>query len=73
MTNTKFLDKFDNLVDVIEHYAGAIGVHQSITNGFLAKYTGRVFDEVNWRLTYTNSRIQDTTLKGKEKMLARMF
>jgi hypothetical protein len=60
-------------VDVIEHYGGAIGVHPSITNGLLAKHTGGVFDEVNWRLTYTDSQIQDATLKGKEKMLARMF
>jgi hypothetical protein len=67
LTNTQFLDKFNSLVDVIEHYGGAIGVHPSITNGLSAKHTGGVFDEVNWRLTYTDSQIQDTTLKGKEK------
>jgi hypothetical protein len=55
MTKTQFLDKFNNLVDVIEHYGGAIVVYPSITNGLLAKYTGGVFDEVNWRLTYTDS------------------
>jgi hypothetical protein len=73
ITNTQFLDKCNNLFDVIEHYGGAIGVHPSITKGLLAKYNGGVFDEVNWRLTFADSQIQNATLNGKEKMLARMF
>jgi hypothetical protein len=57
MSNTQFLDKFNSLVDVIEHYGGVIGVHKSITNSIIAKHTGRTYDEVNWRLTYTDAQI----------------
>ena len=27
MTNTQFRDKFNNLIDIIEHYGGSVGVH----------------------------------------------
>ena len=45
MTNIDFLHKFNNLVDVIEHYGGTIGVHRKITNDLLAKHIGGVYDE----------------------------
>jgi hypothetical protein len=53
MTNTQFIDKFNNLIDVSEHYSGTVGVHKKITNFILAKDTNRIFDEVNWKLGYT--------------------
>jgi hypothetical protein len=42
MSNTQFLDKFNNLVDVIEHYGGTVGIHKKITNDILAKHTDRI-------------------------------
>ena len=53
MPNTQFLEKFNNLVDVIEHYGGTIGVHKKITEDILAKHTGGTYDSVNWKLAYT--------------------
>ena len=73
ITNIQFLEKFNNLIDVIEHYGGTIGVHKKITEGILAKHTGGTYDEVNWKLTYTDSQVEKATHEGKEKMLARMF
>jgi hypothetical protein len=52
MSNTQFLDKFNSLVDVIEHYGGVIGLHKSITNSILAEHTGGSYDKVNWTLAY---------------------
>jgi hypothetical protein len=31
------------------------------------------YDEVNWRLAYTDVQINQATHEGKEKLLARMF
>jgi hypothetical protein len=73
MSNTHFLDKFNNLVDVIEHYGGTVGVHKKITSNTLAKHTDGIFDEVNWKLAYTGAQIQQATDKGKERILARMI
>jgi hypothetical protein len=73
MSNTQFLDKFNNLVDVIEHYGGSVGVHNKITEGILAKHTGGVYDSVNWKLAYTDDQVCQATKAGKEKILARMF
>jgi hypothetical protein len=73
MSNTQFLHKFNNLVDVIEHYGGTVGVHKKITSNILAKHTDGIFDEVNWKLAYTDTQIQQATDKGKERILARMF
>ena len=73
MSNTQFLDKFNNLVDVIEHYGGSVGIHNNITNSILAKHTDGVFDSVNWKLAYTDAQVQQATEEGKERILARMF
>jgi hypothetical protein len=48
MPNTQFLENFNNLADVIEHYGGTIGVHKKITEDILAEYTSGSYDSVNW-------------------------
>jgi hypothetical protein len=73
MTNTQFFDRFNNLVDVIEHYGGTIGVHRSVTESVLAEHTQGEYDNINWRSMYTDTQIEQATRKGREKILARMF
>jgi hypothetical protein len=73
MSTIQYLEKFNNLMNIIEHYGGSIGVHKKITEGILAKHSGGTYDEVNWKLTYIDSQIEQATYEGKEKMLARMF
>jgi hypothetical protein len=73
MPNTQFLKNFNNLVDVIEHYGGTIGVHKKITEDILAEYTGGSYDSVNWKLAYTDNQVKKATEKGKERVPARMF
>jgi hypothetical protein len=76
MPNTQFLknlENFNNLVDVIEHYGGTIGVHKKVTEDILVEYTGGPYDSVNWKVAYTNNQIKKATEKGKERVLARMF
>jgi hypothetical protein len=46
MPNTQFLDKFNNLIDVIEHFGGTIGVYRKITKDILAKHIGGTYDKV---------------------------
>jgi hypothetical protein len=67
------LEKFNNLINVIEHYGGTIGVHKKITKGILARHTNGTYDEVNWKLAYTDSQVEEAFHEGKEKILARMF
>ena len=73
MSNTQFLEKFNNLIDVIEHYGGIIGVLKKITEDILAQHTGGTYDSVNWKLAYTDEQMKHATEKGKERCLARMF
>ena len=73
MSNIQYLEKINNLISIIEHYGGTIGVLKKITEGILAKHTSRTYDEVNWKLTCTESQVKKATYEGKEKMLARMF
>jgi hypothetical protein len=73
MTKTQFLDKFNNLVDIIEHYGGTVGVHRNVTECILAKQTHGVYNNINWRSAYTDTQIKQATKKGREKILARMF
>jgi hypothetical protein len=73
MSNNQFLDKFNNLVDVIQHHGGTVGDHKKITNHILAKQTDGIFDEVNWKLAYTDMQIKQANNEGKERVLARMF
>jgi hypothetical protein len=73
MSNTQFRDKFNNLIDIIEHYGGSVGVHRKVTEDLLAENTGDVYYNMNWRSTYTDTQIQEAIEKGKEKILARMF
>jgi hypothetical protein len=54
MTNIQFWDKFSSMVDVIKHYGGTIGVYWKVTEKVLAQYTSGVYDNVNWRSTYTD-------------------
>jgi hypothetical protein len=61
MTNTQSMDKFNNLIDVIEHYSGTVGVHKKITNDILTKHTNAIFDKVNWKLSYVDEQIQQET------------
>jgi hypothetical protein len=67
------LEKFNNLINIIEHYGGSIGMYKKISEGILAKHSVGTYDEVNWKLTYTDSQIEQATCEGKEQMLARMF
>jgi hypothetical protein len=57
MTNTQFRDKFNNLIDIIEHYGGSVGVHRKVTEELLARYSDGVYDSVNIRSTYTDLQI----------------
>jgi hypothetical protein len=58
MSNMQYLEKFNNLINVIEHYGGTIGVHKKITKGILARHTNGTYDEVNWKLAYTDSQVE---------------
>jgi hypothetical protein len=73
MSNTQFRDKFNNLTDIIEHYGGSVGVHRNVTEDMLSESTSDVYDNMNWRSTYTDTQIQEAIEKGKEKILSRMF
>jgi hypothetical protein len=73
MTNTQFFDRFNNLVDVIEHYSGTVGVHRGVTESILAELMHGEYDNVNWRSRYADIQIEQATKKGREKILARMF
>jgi hypothetical protein len=67
MNNTQFLEKFNNLNDVIEHYGGTIGVYKKITEDILAQHTGGIYDSVNWKLAYSDEQMKQATEKGKER------
>jgi hypothetical protein len=58
LSNIQYLEKFNNLINVIEHYGGTIGVHKKITKGILARHTNGTYDEVNWKLAYTDSQVE---------------
>jgi hypothetical protein len=73
MTNTQFLEKFNNLIDVIEHYGGTIGVHKEITEDILAQHTGGIYNSVNWKLANKDEQMKQANQKGKGRFLARMF
>jgi hypothetical protein len=73
MSNIQYLEKFNNLINVIELYGGTIGVHKKITEGIFAKHTNGTYDEVNWKLAYTDSQVEKAIHEGEEKMLDRMF
>jgi hypothetical protein len=73
MPNTQFLEKFNNLIDVIEHFGGTIGLHKKMTEDILAQHSGGTYDSVNWKLAYTVEQMKQATEKGKERFLARMF
>jgi hypothetical protein len=73
MTNVQFRDKFNNLIDVIEHFGGTVGVHRKVTEQFLAAYTDGIYEDENWRTAYTDKQVNEATQQGREKILARMF
>jgi hypothetical protein len=43
MTNVQFRNKFNILVEVIEHYGGAVSVHKNVTQNCLAKLSGGIY------------------------------
>jgi hypothetical protein len=71
MTNIQFRDKFNNLVEGIEHYGGTVGVHKKVTQNYLAEFSGGEYFDKDW--VYTEEQVAIATEKGKEKILARMF
>jgi hypothetical protein len=73
MPNAQYLEKFNNIVDVIEHYGGTVAVHRKMTENYLALLTGGVYDPINWRNVYSDEQIAEATEKGKENILAKMF
>jgi hypothetical protein len=66
MTNTKLLEKFNNLIDVIEHYVGTIGVHKKVTEDILVQHTGGIYDGVNWKLSYIHEQMKQAMEKEKK-------
>jgi hypothetical protein len=71
MTNIHFKDKFNNLVEIIEHYGGTVGVHKKVTQNYLAEFSGGEYFGKDWM--YTEEQVAIATEKGKGKILARMF
>jgi hypothetical protein len=59
------LEKFNTLIDVIEHNGGTIGVHKKITEDILAQHTGVIYDSINWKLAYIDEQMKQATEKGK--------
>ena len=43
MSNTQFRDKFNNMIDIIEHYGGYIEMHRKVTENLLAEQTDGVY------------------------------
>jgi hypothetical protein len=71
MTNIQLQDKFNNLVEVVEHYGGTVCVHKKVIQNYLLEFSSGEYFEKDWM--YTEEQFEIATEKGKEKILARMF
>jgi hypothetical protein len=73
MSNLQYQKTFDNMVEVIEHYDGTVGLHWGVLTKTLKEETGKTYDKLSWMMDYTQVEFENAVQKSKEKVLARMF
>jgi hypothetical protein len=73
MTNVQYKKVFDNMVDVIEHYGGTVGMHWRSLITTLESDTGKTYNKDTWMQDFTTKEFESAKLKSKERVLACMF
>ena len=73
MSNLQYRKAFDNMVEVIEHYGGTVGLHWGVLIKTLEEDTGVTYNKSSWMADYSHEEFNSAVQKAKEKVLARMF